>query len=63
MRLVARGMTNGEIAAELYLGENTVKSHVTAILSKLGLRNRSQIVVAAYESGVVEVGGRPLTGD
>ena len=60
MRLVARGMTNGEIAAELYLGENTVKSHVTAILSKLGLRNRSQIVVAAYESGVVEVGGRPL---
>jgi DNA-binding NarL/FixJ family response regulator len=62
MRLVARGMTNGEIAAELFLGENTVKSHVTAILAKLGLRNRSQIVVAAYEGGVVEVGGRPLAG-
>lgn len=59
-RLVARGMTNAEIAAELLLGENTVKSHVTAVLSKLRLRNRSQIVVAAYESGLVEIGGRPL---
>jgi len=60
MRLVARGMTNAEIAAELYLGEGTVKTHITALLSKLGLRNRAQIVVVAYETGLVEVGRSPL---
>jgi len=59
-RLVARGMTNAEIGGRLYLGEGTVKTHVTAILGKLGLRNRAQIVVAAYETGLVEVGQRPL---
>ncbi len=62
MRLVARGMTNAEIAAELYLSEGTVKSHITALLAKLGLRNRAQIVVAAYESGLIEVGRSPLGG-
>jgi DNA-binding NarL/FixJ family response regulator len=56
MRLVARGMTNAEIAAELYLGEGTVKSHLTGILAKLGVRNRAQLVVAAYEGGMVRVG-------
>lgn len=56
MRLVARGMTNSEIASELHLGEGTVKTHVTAVLSKLDLTNRAQIVVAAYESGLVLVG-------
>ena len=56
MRLVARGMTNSEIASELHLGEGTVKTHVTAVLSKLDLANRAQIVVAAYESGLVVVG-------
>lgn len=56
MRLVARGMTNSEIASELHLGEGTVKTHVTAVLSKLDLANRAQIVVAAYESGLVLVG-------
>jgi DNA-binding NarL/FixJ family response regulator len=56
MRLISRGMSNAEIGAELYLGEATVKSHVTATLSKLGLRSRTQIVVAAYEGGVVAVG-------
>jgi DNA-binding NarL/FixJ family response regulator len=61
-RLVARGMTNAEIAAQLFLGEGTVKTHVTSILSKLGLRNRTQIVVAAYESGLVELGSSELTG-
>jgi DNA-binding NarL/FixJ family response regulator len=59
-RLVARGMTNAEIAATLFLGEGTVKTHVTAILSKLGLRNRTQIVVAAYESGLVELGSAEI---
>ncbi len=54
--LVARGMTNAEIAGSVHLGENTVKSHVTAILRKLGLRNRSQVVVMAYESGLVAIG-------
>lgn len=56
MRLVARGMTNSEIAAELILGEGTVKTHVTAILSKLDLGNRAQVVVAAYESGLIVAG-------
>lgn len=55
-RLVARGMTNSEIASELHLGEGTVKTHVTAVLSKLDLTNRAQIVVAAYESGLVVAG-------
>lgn len=59
MRLVARGRTNAEIAAELYLGEGTVKGHLTGILGKLGLRNRAQVVVAAYESGMVRVGETP----
>lgn len=57
VRLVARGLTNAEVAAELGLGEGTVKTHVTNALSKLGLRSRTQIVVAAYEGGLVTVGG------
>jgi DNA-binding NarL/FixJ family response regulator len=56
MQLVARGMTNAEIGRRLYLVEATVKAHVTSILSKLSLRNRAQIVVAAYEAGVVRRG-------
>lgn len=53
IRLMARGSSNGEIAAELYLGEATIKTHVGRILAKVGARDRVQAVVVAYESGLV----------
>lgn len=53
LRLVARGRSNAEIAGELFLGVETVKTHVRNVLSKLGARDRVQAVITAYQSGFI----------
>jgi DNA-binding NarL/FixJ family response regulator len=56
LRLIARGRSNGEVAADLFLSEATVKSHVAHILDKTGCRNRVHLVMLAYDSGLVRTG-------
>jgi DNA-binding NarL/FixJ family response regulator len=59
LRLVARGLSNAEIGEEVYISETTVKTHVTHILQKLGLRDRVQAVVLAYQTSLFENNGAP----
>ena len=58
LKLIARGRSNAQIAAELFISEATVKTHIGRIFSKLNLRDRAQAVVIAYESGLVQPGTR-----
>lgn len=61
LSLIATGLSNAEIAQHLFIGETTVKTHVTHILQKLNLRDRVQLVVLAYQSGFSEVGPPPTS--
>jgi DNA-binding NarL/FixJ family response regulator len=61
LRLIAEGLSNAEIASRLYLGVETVRTHVGGILTKLAVRDRTQAVIAAYESGFITPGGAGQT--
>jgi DNA-binding NarL/FixJ family response regulator len=58
LRMLARGRSNAEIARDLFISEATVKTHLTRVLTKLGVRDRLQAVITAYETGLVEPGSR-----
>ena len=62
VRLVARGLSNVDIGRELFLSEATVKTYVSRVLTKLDLRDRVQIAVLAYESGLVQPGDPEVAG-
>jgi len=57
LRLVGRGLSNGEIAAQLYISQVTVKAHLGHVLDKLGLRDRASAIVYAFDTGLVAPGG------
>jgi DNA-binding NarL/FixJ family response regulator len=57
LRLIARGLSNLELARQLHISETTVKTHVTRVFSKLGIRDRAQAIIVAYETGLITPGG------